>query len=736
MATVYDFIQTFYVDPEAVDNAGSVMLTNVELFFRAKPSDALSAGTENPDNLSGASIPGVSIAICRTVGDEPIGDYTGIMRGTTVRLDSNSINVTNNATVGTVFRFANPIYLETGKSYGIVVTFEDKGFELWTNINGLNLISESGLTSTPSPGPGTNFRGLLYEATKSVGTEAVVNNVESVSRTGYKPLADRDLKFKVTIAKFRLPDNKKLTVNVVNKDYEFFTISNRTGTFRGGEVVYKDVANSAGTVAFNTTSLEILGTGTAFTNITVGQSIVIRQGNVTNVLRVANIVNDQLLEVDVYPTITGSGGFKVPPIGRVHYANYLNNKLVLVDSSATNSTFLFQSSNNIVGAISGAQATIASIDKHSVDKFTPRFKIVNPTFADVSVKYQYAQDALSGGTYMYPSLNNMKLDVENEVTDYDAFVYSRSFEVAAASGEFGLADSKKSAVANITFTYDTNKNYTFTAPFVAEELDLFTFQNQISNTISYLGTTTDRDAVSYQYDTETSKNGSALSKHITKRISFAPNRAAEDLVVYLSAFRPAGTDIRVYAKFHNSLDSEAFDDKMWTPLELKDNVEKFSVSDTDIIEYTFGIPKYSDTIKTLTGRFSTTLGSKTITTTADHSTTLAANDVILLQDSLVPGNYGVYAVESVTASTIVVTKPINDNNLVSSSASGFLTISTLKHPRTAFINPNNDNIMGYFSSTTVEFEKYNSMQIKIVLLADNTYTIPKVEAIQAIGVSA
>ena len=146
MAIVYDYIQTFYVDPEAVDNAGAVMLTHVELFFRSKPNDALSAGTTNPNNLSGSSNPGVSIALCAAVGDEPVADNTGIIKGSVVRLDSSNINAINNATVGTIFRFRNPIYLETGKTYGIVVTLEDKGYELWTNITGQKLISESRLS--------------------------------------------------------------------------------------------------------------------------------------------------------------------------------------------------------------------------------------------------------------------------------------------------------------------------------------------------------------------------------------------------------------------------------------------------------------------------------------------------------------------------------------------------------------------------------------------------------------
>jgi hypothetical protein len=48
----------------------------------------------------------------------------------------------------------------------------------------------------------------------------------------------------------------------------------------------------------------------------------------------------------------------------------------------------------------------------------------------------------------------------------------------------------------------------------------------------------------------------------------------------------------------------------------------------------------------------------------------------------------------------------------------------------------NDNVSRYISSSLVEFDKFSTMQIKVVLVADNTFVVPKVEVIQAMGVSA
>lgn len=723
----YNFIQTFYVNPEAVDNAATVMLTSVELFFKSKPNFT---GVRMSSNTP---LPGVGISICKCLGEEPVSDVTGIIKGSQARVEYNAVNAVNNATESTVFSFRNPIQVETGKMYGVIITMEDQAYELWANVTGQPLMSATGLSTTPSSGSGSNFKGMLYKSTQSTSPNATPNNVEGVTRTEYKAFSDRDLKFKVNVAKFQIPENKRVSMTVVNKSYEFFTISQRTGSFTGGEVVYQNDANKAGTITVSPRSREIIGSGTQFTSLVVGQHVVYTIGGKTEVMQITGINNDTSLQVEYYPSVSGTTTFKVPPVGKVYYTNYVTNKVILVDSSAISSTFKFDVGSQIVGSQSGAVCTIATIDKQSVDSFVPRFKVGNPAFADVSVKYQFSNPTLVSGAYLASSTFDMKLDVTNEITEYDGYIYSRSAEVAAPVGQFGLGDSKKSAVANITFTYDTSKDYSFIAPFVAgDELDIFTYQNEVSNTSSYIINATDRRANVYSFDTETGKGGLAASKYLSKKINFGADRAAEDVLVYLTAYRPEGTDIKVYAKLHNDLDKEAFDDKTWTPLELKTNVQHFSKTNGEMVEYMYGLPASPEVIRVLPGSFTTSLNGQTITTSQDHSTTLQSGDVILLQDSLIPTNRQVFVVSSVTSNSIVVNKPIDNENLVS----GYMTVSQLKYPHSAFNNILKDNVSRYISSSLVEFDKFSTMQIKIVLLADNTFVVPKVEVVQAMGVSA
>jgi hypothetical protein len=54
----------------------------------------------------------------------------------------------------------------------------------------------------------------------------------------------------------------------------------------------------------------------------------------------------------------------------------------------------------------------------------------------------------------------------------------------------------------------------------------------------------------------------------------------------------------------------------------------------------------------------------------------------------------------------------------------------------AFNNVNNTNIARYYNSTLAEFDAFDSMQVKIVMLADTTIKVPRIDQIQVLGVSA
>lgn len=690
--SAFDYIQTFYVNPDTVANASEIMLTSVDLFFKAKPA-------ENA-NVSGAAKPGINAWICEVENGDPNPNLALVNSVKAIGYDS--VNISNDAQTATVVGFNDPVLVKTGRYYGIVIKFNDPAYDIWTNVQGDRLIGSGGVTNTASPGSQSRFDGFLYKSTNS---------------GSYDKFSNKDLKFRVKVAQFV---SNSVVVPLVNKDYEFFTVdSTSSGAFLGGEWVYQNVANATGTITVSSSSNTITGSGTTFTNYGIGDKFVVSNGSVIDVLGVTNVVNATSLSVDKFPSFSAAGiEFKVPPIGTVYFTDYTKSKVYLVDSSA-NSTVKFATGTRIIGARSGASANVISLDRFKVDNFKPSFMIGNPSTSDYSMVYNIANSSNA----MPATTNNLELLKFNNAVR-ESYILSRSLEVDNIN-LYGT--ERKSAVVNVAFNVSVSEANRFSVPYLkSNELDFFFYQNDINNTY-----TETRGGI-VGYDTEVGRNGLAKSKYISKKISFGEGKYAEDVVVYLVGYRPAGTQIKVYAKLHNAADKEAFDDKAWTPLELKNNIDRFSTEDPkDLWEYTYGLPQYPEVYTSLSGQFLTTLSSNSITTTVDQSSVVSTGDLVRVYSVLTPENHEVFPVSSANSTAITLFKPISNTNIV-----GDVGIDKLKYKNVAWNNIANDNVARYVTSSYTEFDTYNTMQIKVVLLSENTHTVPKVEQIQVIGVSA
>ncbi len=98
-------------------------------------------------------------------------------------------------------------------------------------------------------------------------------------------------------------------------------------------------------------------------------------------------------------------------------------------------------------------------------------------------------------------------------------------------------------------------------------------------------------------DTELTTNGSAIARYVTKTITLAEGMDAEDIRVFVSAYKPPRTNVRVYARFQNAEDnSKSILDTPWIRLEQVTNESVFSDSRNagNYIEYEY---KLSDSNK-------------------------------------------------------------------------------------------------------------------------------------------
>jgi hypothetical protein len=697
----FDYIQTFKISQDAVARATDIMLTSIEVFFKGKPASRT--------NVSGQANPGISVWICEVENNRPIPER--IIKNSNLSIPYEKINTSTNADTATVIGFTDPVVLKTSIFYGLVIAYDDPAFDIWVNKQGDRLVSATGVTNNPSPGSQGRFDGDLYKSNNSGNFDA---------------FSDRDLKFKVNVAKFT---SSTKTFSLVNKDYEFLTIDTTyTSTFQGGELVYQQTANATGSIVVSMSAAAgpaIAGSGTTFTNHNVGDTIIVSNGSIIDAVKIKSIVSATSITLDRAPNFTGSGNYAVAPVARVYYTDYTKNQIILVDSSA-NTSNKFTAGTRFVGVRTGASANIASIDRWSVDHFKPTFLVANPATSQFTLNY-----AMANSSNQLGSATNLDLLKFNDAT-YDGYILSRSTEVDLSKSSNLFGTNRKSAVANLEIQVNVDPDNIFSVPYInTGQLDFYFYQNDIN------GTTTEARTVGLvsvaDYDTEIGKNGAGTSKYISKKVTFAAERNAEDLVVYLQGYRPAGSEIKVYAKIHNSVDKETFDDKAWTPLELKNNTDKFSSDDpNDMYEYEYGFPQYPDIQYGLSGAFTTGASSNAITTSVSQEAILTTGDLIRLYDPLFPDNHEVFPVSSANSTAIVLFKTIDNVNLVSKD----ISVDKLKYRNTAWNNIANGNKARYVSSSYVEYDTYKSFQIKIVLLSSSTYIIPKVEQIQVIGTSA
>jgi hypothetical protein len=86
-------------------------------------------------------------------------------------------------------------------------------------------------------------------------------------------------------------------------------------------------------------------------------------------------------------------------------------------------------------------------------------------------------------------------------------------------------------------------------------------------------------------------SGTAVAKYVSATVTLAEDMDAEDLRVFVNAYKPNRTNVRVYARLQNSEDSRTFLDLPW--LELDQLTSEFRFSDSrnpnDFIEYEYSI---------------------------------------------------------------------------------------------------------------------------------------------------
>lgn len=705
----FDVLQTFFVDPNSTNNAQTVDMTDVTLYFRNKPDREL--------NRSKRSDPSVTVALIDVENDIP--NVEKQYKDSIVNVPWSFIQSTSDASAGTRFEFKSPIRLEPGRFYAIAVLFDDADYVLWSSVLGDVLVN----TEEISPGSSKDHRGTLYRRSNA---SSIISNKNF--DTIFTKKENIDLKFDIHVAEYDLTAN--VDIRLVNIDQEFLLITDTTNDWIGSEFVFKQTANNVnGTVAVSAGELYLTGTSTTFQDdLRKNARIVLEQGANLQIVEVGAVTNNTFAYIKSPALFTMTAAkFKVTPTGRVDHFDYTS-KLLFLKNSSANSTIHFANDDIIQGVESGKTATISKVGAFPISTFNSNFDINLPSDFNLTATYKFSvPDSSNSSLFTIDTdLSELNFFKPNSVRDYDGVVLSRSLEARNESTMFDQDDDPttsdgKSALFNLDFEYAGNESTSFVSPVIdISHVSLASKQWKIDN-----------DATG-----EHTNNGNALTKHISKRLTMKEGQEAEDIRVIQNAYRPLQTDIKVYAKVLNIEDPDAFEDKNWTELTRIAGESQFSEKNNfnDFREFEYSFPATIPSSATLDGTITTTTSSATITgVNTTFSTDLSEGDIIKIYSPFFENNYGFFSVVSIDNDTqLVINEPITNNDII---GTGF-KLDTVTTPQTAFLNPLNLNIVRYFGADGQLYDGYSTVAIKTVLLSEDQLVTPRVDDNRIISISA
>lgn len=665
--------ETFTIPFELVDSKEGVYISEIDLFFQRKDATR-----------------GVTVELRQTVNGYPSSE---LIPFGTKWLPSSLINTSTTGATATTFTFDGPVYLPSGTEFAFVVIPDGNSPEylIFTAVGG-----QSDLAT------GTVVRqdwgnGVMFQSTNNSAWTAVQNE---------------DIKFVMRYANFTQTSGH---ASFQNKSYEFLTLSTSNGTFLSGEKVFKITANLTGNITTLTTNLNVSGLGTLFqSELSVGSFMTIPDVNISptafDLVKIATITSNTALTLERLPrySVTNTNHYSKPVFGVVDQYNSNAAELVLVDSIADSTAFMFANTNEIRGVLSNANATINVVSNKLISYFQPLMGRLQLNGAALEMDYRAANT-----THGIQAAVPAKFNDSNYMLDYEAIVASRSNEIVA-----GANVPVKSFRANIVFS---TTNDVVSPVIDRQNMSILCYRNFISNTTTG----------------EYTNYGSANSKHITARVTLTANQEAEDIKVYLTAYRPANTDIEVYAKIQNAADQEPFEEKYWSKL---NNVTPTGlVSDSsdqeDFIdmEYTFRTdPEVYDAangVATVNTTSPNITGVSTVWELGTGNSALTSNDVIKIVNINNPEQFDIQRVITVVSNTAVV---LGSN--ISFSAAG-AKIYKLQYPYASFLWTSNDGVVRYFGRNGGAFDGYRTFQLKVVLLADDTSLVPTISDLRAIALS-
>jgi len=507
--------QTFYVRGDTATDEDGIFISSIDLFFKRKSSKNA-----------------IKVYVCPLENGYP--DTSKVFGASKVTVNPSDVNVSDDASAATTFKFSYPIFLKKDRGYAFVVKPEadDPDYDVYfSQLGGADILTGTAVNSQP------------YEGIAFLGA----------NQDTWSALQDEDIKFTIKRAVFSTGSAvlRMKPRNVDRGEYEDITFTNGHTSIRVGDYIYgMTSANTDPSLTVANVNTSIFGIVSSVDDINNIINLSPSTGDLTS--SSTKVFNETLLNGSTKNTTKYKIAFYRPSDS-------------LLDTETVDI-------NKFVGT------TFMSLKDHEYSGIVPQFTTGVYKKSSIDMDFVYNISNTSSKTFAIPN------EEEYEYTDNPLVLRSRTNEVL----KLGSATGNSSFVIDVNMSNATEK----TSPFLDLRRTLLTALGNLTitpddNANNFIdGTSVGTETSASIYSEIFSGLGETNVRYISQPINLADGQDAEDMRVIVSAFKPPRAKIYVFGRFVNQLDN--IDDVLFTPLkDLTPEVNSSRNDREDLKEFEF-----------------------------------------------------------------------------------------------------------------------------------------------------
>lgn len=444
-------------------------------------------------------------------------------------LRSNQVNVSDDASAVTQVLFDAPVRLNAEKEYAIVIQPDADDPDY--------------LIFTTKPGGVDLTEGTAVNA--DWGDGVLFTSTNNRAWTAYQ---DEDIKFDIYRYNFNVNSG---TVELETMGHEFFGIGLPSVNIKSGELVYAFKGTATVSAVLDTESTTITGGGLATFN--AGDYIYVENATDKELLKVVSVASSNSVVVERPPIFSGS--FQARPVvaGTATYFNPRRPNFLVLENSSARETRKFEIGDTLHGIDSGATCLLSEIQNIELSYIQAMINRITDTDTNVKIAVK-AIDPLAPDSAHY--VQEFEFASNKTFNETGCIVFSKSNDINQEKNLRIVLTLEKVDIPTTTPVVDI------------ETAQLFAYVYNITN------------------DSENS------TKYISKKVELQEGFDAEDFRLYVTGYRPTGTNIDAYIKVKNSDDPVTLRNNPWIKLEVIEGESLFSSTSnlTDYKEFVYGIP--------------------------------------------------------------------------------------------------------------------------------------------------